>query len=235
MNNMPERGNKKRVAIAICVFIIGLLIIVMPLLWNWLVSTGIICGIIITSIGMFLYLSKSMKMGNKKIAAICIFIIGLLVIMLPILWNSLLWIGLLCGIFIAIIGIYLYLPRREKKLREELQHENVAKAIEDLLEKESNFFMDDVQNCLSKNDIASAERLLKEKKQLYERFLELRKIMKDVDDKTTKLSSRLAESELSPDTYELAMDELKRKKHDIDEEMWGIQRKIFREKYEKPF
>ncbi|MCG2827294.1 MAG: hypothetical protein L6265_11960 [Thermoplasmatales archaeon] len=112
---------------------------------------------------------------------------------------------------------------------------NIINRLNGFVKECPNLFVDDIKDCLSKNDIVGAERLLKEKKRLYERFLELRKIMRDVDDKTTKLSSRLAEGELSPDTYELAMDELKRKKHDIDEDMWEIQRKIFREKYEKPF
>lgn len=227
MNNMPKRGNKKRVAIAICVFIIGLLIIAMPLLWNWLLKVAITSGIIIAIIGASLYsksekkLSKSLLLRCKK----CGEIIKITSLERPLRIRC-----PKCG-----AEATLQLPKGERKIKGEAKRQNVVTAIEELLRRESNFFVDDIKSCLSKNDIVGAERLLKEKKRLYERFLELRKIMRDVDDKTTKLSSRLAEGELSPDTYELAMDELKRKKHDIDEDMWEIQRKIFREKYEKPF
>lgn len=153
-------------------------------------------------------------------------------------YNILAYTGI-CSIIIFIIcaaGItHRLMGKMERVLPGEKASYSIINRLNGFVKECPNLFVDDIKSCLSKNDIIGAEKLLKEKKQLYERFLELRKIMKDVDDKTTKLSSRLAEGELSPDTYELAMDELKRKKHDIDEDMWEIQRKIFREKYEKPF
>ena len=107
--------------------------------------------------------------------------------------------------------------------------------MEELLGKESNFFVEDIKDRLSKDDLDGAEKLLEEKKRLYERFLELKKGMGDIDKRTAKLSTKLAEGEVTSDAYERAREDLEREKRDIEEEMWKIQRKIFREKYEKPF
>ncbi|MCG2827293.1 MAG: hypothetical protein L6265_11955, partial [Thermoplasmatales archaeon] len=123
-----------------------------------------------------------------------------------------------------------------KKAKEEEQ-KKLAELKEELatLQNIPNFFVDDIKTLLSQNKLDNASKLLSERKKDYERYLELVRSLKDVDDKTTKLSSRLAEGEVTSDAYEQAMDELKRKKYDIEEELGKIQRKIFREKYEKPF
>jgi len=125
--------------------------------------------------------------------------------------------------------------KRQLELEPERKQQYIVNVIGELLRKEANFFVDDIKNSLSKGDIEGAEKLLEEKKGMYTRWLELRSSLKDVDDKTTKLSSKLAEGNLPADAYERARDDLEREKADIDEELWKIQQKIFREKYEKPF
>jgi len=228
----------KRKAVAICVFIIGLIVITLPLLWNWLLEVGLSVGLIIATIGILLYLP------GKKIASILAFTVGLVLIILPILWNWFLWLGLTSGMALTIIGAFLLL-KGEKKLEGEKEikthipitpkQQAIINAMDELLRKEPNFFVEDIRNYVSSGDIKSAEKLLDEKKMVYNRFLELRKAMNDVDNKTTKLSSRLAEGEVTSDAYERAREDLEREKRDIEEEMWKIQRKILREKYEKPF
>ena len=127
------------------------------------------------------------------------------------------------------------LLKAEAEETEKKRHQAVVNAIEELLGKESNFFVEDIKSCLSKNDFEGAEKLLEEKKRLYDRFLELKKGMGDIDKRTAKLSTKLAEGEVTSDAYERAREDLEREKRDIEEEIWKIQRKIFREKYEKPF
>jgi len=135
--------------------------------------------------------------------------------------------------------VYLHEQEEKKKRQIELERERkqhyVVNTIDELLRKEAHFFVDDIKNSLSKGDFEGAEKLLEERKRGYERYLDIVRSLKDVDDKTTKLSSRLAEGEVTSDAYEQAMDELKRKKYDIEEELGKIKRKIFREKYVKPF
>ena len=107
--------------------------------------------------------------------------------------------------------------------------------VNELVKERADFFVDDIKAQLSKGDFDKAEQLLGERRRDYERYLELGRSLKDVEEQTTRLSVRLANGELTSDAYERASDALERKKKDIDEEMWKIQRKIFREKYEKPF
>jgi len=127
------------------------------------------------------------------------------------------------------------LLKAEAEEIEKKRRQAVVNAMEELLGKESNFFVEDIKDRLSKDDLEGAEKLLEEKKRLYDRFLELKKGMGDIDKRTAKLSTKLAEGEVTSDAYERAREDLEREKRDIEEEMWKIQRKIFREKYEKPF
>ncbi|MCG2826486.1 MAG: zinc-ribbon domain-containing protein [Thermoplasmatales archaeon] len=127
------------------------------------------------------------------------------------------------------------LLKPEAEETEKKRRQDALNAVEELLNKEANFFVDDIKSYLSKNDFEGAEKLLEEKKRLYDRFLELKKGMNDIDKRTAKLSTKLAEGEVTSDAYERAREDLERGKRDIEEEMWKIQRKIFREKYEKPF
>jgi len=125
--------------------------------------------------------------------------------------------------------------RRKAKEEERKNLAELKEELEELQKNIPNIFLDDIKVQLSKGDFERAEQLLGERKQDYERYLEFGRSLKDVEEQTTMLSTRLAKGELTSDAYERAVDALERKKHDIDEELWKIQRKIFREKYEKPF
>lgn len=114
--------------------------------------------------------------------------------------------------------------------REELEEEIVS-----LQKNIPNIFVDDIKALLSENKLEEANQLLSERKSDYTRFLELNKEMKDIDIKLAKLSSKLAEGEITSDAYETANDNLVRRKKDVEEGLWKLQNKIFREKYEKPF
>jgi len=120
-------------------------------------------------------------------------------------------------------------PRKKKEIH------RFEEEIKDLQKKVQNIFIDDIKALLSKNKLDDANKLLSERKSDYTRFLELNKEMKDIDIKLAKLSSKLAEGEITSDAYETANDNLVRRKKDVEEGLWKLQNKIFREKYEKPF
>ncbi|MCG2826102.1 MAG: hypothetical protein L6265_05870, partial [Thermoplasmatales archaeon] len=107
--------------------------------------------------------------------------------------------------------------------------------VNEWVKERPDLFVDDIKAHLSKGDFDKAVQLLGDRRRDYERYLELGKSLKDVEEQTTMLSTRLAKGELTSDAYERARNDLDRRKYDIDEELWKIQRKIFREKYEKPF
>ncbi|MCG2826489.1 MAG: UPF0179 family protein, partial [Thermoplasmatales archaeon] len=124
-----------------------------------------------------------------------------------------------------------------RKAKEEGQ-KNLAELKEELeaLQKNiPNIFVDDIKSLILQDEINDANKLLSERKNDYDKYLELNKEMKDIDIKLAKLSSKLAEGEITSDAYETARDDLIRKKSYVEEELWKIQRKIFREEYEKPF
>jgi len=122
----------------------------------------------------------------------------------------------------------------DRKMEKET-YDNVMGLLNDFVKERADLFVDDIKAQLSKGDFDKAVELLGERRKDYERYLELGKSLKENEEETTMLSRRLAKGELTSDAYERAVDALERKKHDIDEELWKIQRKIFREKYEKPF
>ncbi|MCG2718900.1 MAG: hypothetical protein L6408_08740, partial [Nanoarchaeota archaeon] len=107
--------------------------------------------------------------------------------------------------------------------------------VNELVKERADFFVDDIKAQLSKGDFDKAEQTLGERKQDYERYLELQQNLKNIEEQSRMLSKRLAKGELTSDAYERAKDDLDKDKYDIDEKLWKIQRKIFREKYEKPF
>lgn len=125
--------------------------------------------------------------------------------------------------------------RVENRKTEKQKYGQFMVRLNELAEKRSDLFVDDIKAEFSKGDFSKSEQLLNDRKKDYERYLELVKSLKGVEEQTTKLSIRLAEGDVTSDAYERASDALESRKKDIDEELWKIQRKIFREKYEKPF
>jgi len=126
-------------------------------------------------------------------------------------------------------------PKPRKPSKAEEKYDSIMDRVNEFVKERSDLFVDDIKVQLSKGDFDKAEQLLDERKRDYERYLELGRSLKDVGEQTTMLSTRLAKGELTSDAYERARDDLESRKKDIDEELWKIQRKIFREKYEKPF
>lgn len=124
------------------------------------------------------------------------------------------------------------LSEREMDCNKFLELTNKIKGLQ---KRNPNIFVEDLKQFISKGKFDKVKRILIEKEKEYNRFLKMTDELKDIDTKLTKLSSKLADGEITSEAYENANDNLVRRKRDVEEGLWKIQNKIFREKYEKPF
>ncbi|MCG2718901.1 MAG: HEAT repeat domain-containing protein [Nanoarchaeota archaeon] len=126
-------------------------------------------------------------------------------------------------------------PKPEAEQVVTVNKDTLEKSIDDMQKNIPNIFVDDIKTHLLKGDFNKAEQLLNERKRNYERYLELVRNLKDIEEEATMLSRRLAKGELPADAYERAREDLEDEKKSITEESYNLQRKIFIEKEPKPF
>jgi len=105
----------------------------------------------------------------------------------------------------------------------------------DYLEKESNLQVDDIKQLIDNGQIRKAERYLITLERKYNEFQEITSKIKFIKTKSLKLSNRLVDGELDSESYKRAANDLDKQKKSIEEQIWKIRNKLFKENYEKPF
>jgi hypothetical protein len=122
-----------------------------------------------------------------------------------------------------------------KEISSEDNYTNVTKKIKLLTLVNSQIFLDDIRNLILDGKSDEAYRQILEREKAYEKFVILQKDLKNVESKIKTLAQRFAEGESTSSAFEKARDDLEREKKDIEEQLWALRTKLFKEEYEKPF
>jgi len=119
--------------------------------------------------------------------------------------------------------------------KRELEHR-----LELLRKKNSSLFLTDVEQLVkkgfqTKTSSKDAEALLHKKEKQYESYTDLQRQLEELKAKITRLTVRVAEGEVDSDSYKRALDDLESQKRTLEEELWKLRNKLFKDEYEKPF
>ena len=116
-----------------------------------------------------------------------------------------------------------------------IQIELIEEGIKKLLDLNSNIFINDIKKCISNNKPQKAFELLEDREKEYHKLLEFEEELKDIKEKIKGLTNRVSNGDLSSEAFTTAHNGLEREQKEIEESLWKLKNKIFKDKYEKPF
>jgi len=111
----------------------------------------------------------------------------------------------------------------------------IKERIGSLKSKNNDILLEDIEKKLLTGDVNSAENLLTERERSFNSFLELSNELDVVKLKIRKLTDRLADGELDSESYKRASDDFEKQEKEIEEKLWKLRNKLFKDEYEKPF
>jgi hypothetical protein len=123
----------------------------------------------------------------------------------------------------------------KKIISNDNNYTQATQKIKQLTSINSHIFLEDIRNLILDGKSDEAYRLVQEREKAYEKFVTLQKDLKDVESKIKTLAQRFAEGQSTSSAFEKARDDLEREKKGIDEQLWTLRSKLFKEDYEKPF
>jgi len=97
---------------------------------------------------------------------------------------------------------------------------------------------EDIEKLVRNNNMElldKASELLSEREKQCEKFLRLQRDFEKVNEKIKKLTERFSKGEADSEAFKTARDDLEREKKEIEEQLWKLRSKLFKEDYEKPF
>jgi len=102
-----------------------------------------------------------------------------------------------------------------------------------------SIMLDDIEKLIGNNDdmasLKKANKLMNKRKSLLKKFLGLKGGLEKLNEKIEKLTEKFSKGEGDSDAFKIAHDDLEREKKEIEEELWKLRNKLFKEEYEKPF
>jgi len=111
--------------------------------------------------------------------------------------------------------------------------------IEKLLQKNKNLNLSEALSLQDHPDASQRKKaitILEKIENEYEDFIQIQEGIRDIKNKTKKLTDRLADGELDSDSYKRALDDLEKSLMLKEEKLWMLKNKLFNESdYEKPF
>jgi hypothetical protein len=116
-----------------------------------------------------------------------------------------------------------------------VSYTEVTKKMKQLESFKDTIFLDDIKTLILDEKNEEAYTLICQREDAYEKFLARQKDLKYVEEKIRNLTKRIANGEISSETFNRARDDLEREKKEIEEQLWTLRLKLFKEDYEKPF
>jgi glutamyl-tRNA reductase len=104
-----------------------------------------------------------------------------------------------------------------------------------LIDEDSKMKIDDIKKLINEKRIDEADSTLNKIEKKYEEFKRNYSKLEDINNMIESLTNRVANGELTSNAFEKARDDLDRKKKEIEEELWKLRNKLFKDDYEKPF
>lgn len=121
------------------------------------------------------------------------------------------------------------------KSEKENKMQKIQSFLDKMIHKEPNVKVEDIKELIKENKIELAEEKLNELIDIYDEFEQLKKRIDGVKLKANKLTGRLANGEIDKESYNKARSDLEGQKKEIEEKLWKLRNKLFKDDYEKPF
>lgn len=112
---------------------------------------------------------------------------------------------------------------------------NLRDRLTNLQSKNADILIDDIEKKISNGKIKEASRLLDEREKSFNKFSTLSEELQNVKSKIRKLTDRVADGELDSEAYKRALDDFEAQKKEVEEQLWKLRNKLFKDDYEKPF
>lgn len=124
--------------------------------------------------------------------------------------------------------------------KEKIKTDHLELRLRKLINKDSSLILDDVEKLLNKGfftkeSLKEAENLLNEKEKNYDSYTKLKKEFYNLKNKMILLTDRVAEGEVDSESYKRAADDLDSQMKVLEEKLWKLRNKLFKDDYEKPF
>lgn len=107
--------------------------------------------------------------------------------------------------------------------------------INELVCEETDIQVDYIKQLLNKDQVDKAEKIINELENDYEEFEQNKKELGEIKNKTKRLTDRLADGEIDSESYKRASDDLEKQEKELEEKLWKLKNKLFKDEYEKPF
>ena len=115
------------------------------------------------------------------------------------------------------------------------EYERVLDEFNNLKNKSHQIKIDDIDRLFKDNELEEALTLIKKRTKEYDKFQKHKTEIKDIQQSINELTTRVANGKLSSDAFSTANTNLERKKRDLEEQLWKLRNKLFKDEYEKPF
>jgi len=112
---------------------------------------------------------------------------------------------------------------------------NLRDRLTNLQSKNADILVDDIEKKISNGKTKEASRLLDEREKSFNKFSMLSEDLQNVKSKIRKLTDRVADGELDSEAYKRALDDFEVQKKEVEEQLWKLRNKLFKDDYEKPF
>lgn len=111
----------------------------------------------------------------------------------------------------------------------------LKRKIQELKEKNSSVDFDEIDLLIKINEFKKAEKSIIKIESDLNDFEINKESLRDAGSKLRQLTDRLANGELDSESYKRAADDLEEQRKDIEEKLWKLRNKLFKDEYEKPF
>ena len=104
-----------------------------------------------------------------------------------------------------------------------------------LLSENSSICVSDIRKLLNEERFDKAFKLYEQRKNDYKKYVELEKELELIKNKIKGLTEKISIGDLTSDAFTKANENLNLEKKEVEEQLWKLKNKIFKDKYEKPF
>jgi preprotein translocase subunit SecG len=133
-------------------------------------------------------------------------------------------------------AIYVISVANEKLAKLSVEKKNLAeKKMKQLQSKDDQISFENIENLLKKHKLDDALNAIDELEGSYTDYVKTLSLMDEVQVKINNVLNRIVEGDIDSTAFSRAHDNLKQEKKELEEDLWSLKDKLFKDEYEKPF
>lgn len=125
--------------------------------------------------------------------------------------------------------------KQESKKVVDKKQSPLQKQLLSFSEKHTNIDLSKIKRLIEQNKFSEAKDLFDEMKKQYDQFELYTSDLNEVKEKIKSITAKVANGDLDSEAFNKAHNELSKEQRNIEEKMWKIRNKLFKDEYEKPF